>query len=352
MFLDQGPITMSRASSSSIVLQVCCSGRAGACGRGPSASIRRRPRRSASTSSGCATGTSSSAASSPASRARYLTLEATGSFQNGMTAGRGFIALAAMIFGRWTPIGAFGGGAALRVLGRARAGDPLRAADRPARRHPVGPIPPQFFGALPYLVTIIVLAGVVGRSIPPAADGQPYEQRGRRPDDGRRDAGRERAPAVARRRPRPRRRAAGRSRSSTTTAIARGPAADAAGSRSSARRRTRAGRRSASSATSSTRATSASRSTRTSATSSAIPAFRTARRGGRRRPARSTSSTSSAARSCASPHARRRSRPARAACGSSSASSTGRPPGSPTTAGLAVVMDRCTAIEHRRLRGR
>jgi simple sugar transport system permease protein len=39
----------------------------------------------------------------------YLTLEATGTFQNGMTAGRGFIALAALIFGRWSPIGAFAG---------------------------------------------------------------------------------------------------------------------------------------------------------------------------------------------------------------------------------------------------
>jgi ABC-type uncharacterized transport system permease subunit len=40
----------------------------------------------------------------------------------------------------------------------------------------LGAIPPQVFAALPYIVTIIVLAGVVGRSIPPAADGQPYER--------------------------------------------------------------------------------------------------------------------------------------------------------------------------------
>ena len=50
----------------------------------------------------------------------YLTLEQSGSFQNGMTSGRGFIALAAVIFGRWTPIGAFGGGAPVHGLRGAR----------------------------------------------------------------------------------------------------------------------------------------------------------------------------------------------------------------------------------------
>ncbi len=105
----------------------------------------------------------------------YLSMEATNSFQAGMTVGRGFIALAAMIIGRWTPLGAFLAAllfATSQALGQAitintpsgSLGDVMTA------------IPPQFYDALPYLVTIIVLAGVVGRSIPPAADGQPYER--------------------------------------------------------------------------------------------------------------------------------------------------------------------------------
>ena len=108
----------------------------------------------------------------------YLTLEATGSFQNGMTTGRGFIALAAVIFGRWTPIGAFG--AALLFT----ASDALGVAIR--FRPPDGSlgeimtaVPSQVYGALPYLVTIIVLAGVVGRSVAPAAVGRPYEKESR-----------------------------------------------------------------------------------------------------------------------------------------------------------------------------
>jgi len=112
----------------------------------------------------------------------YLTLEATGSFQNNMTAGRGFIALAAMIFGRWTPLGAFGG--ALLFMGSQAIGVAIRLAP------PAGDLGSflggiqqaypsmynNFFTGLPYLLTIIVLAGVVGRSVPPAADGRPYEK--------------------------------------------------------------------------------------------------------------------------------------------------------------------------------
>jgi general nucleoside transport system permease protein len=112
----------------------------------------------------------------------YLTLEATGSFQNNMTAGRGFIALAAMIFGRWTPIGAFGG--ALLFMGSQAIGVAIRLAPPVGNlgtflggiQHAYPSIYNNFFTALPYLLTIIVLAGVVGRSIPPAADGRPYEK--------------------------------------------------------------------------------------------------------------------------------------------------------------------------------
>jgi general nucleoside transport system permease protein len=105
----------------------------------------------------------------------YLSIELTTSFQAGMTAGRGFIGLAAMIVGRWSPLGALG--AALLFASSSAVG---RAINFAAPANELGDllksIPPQFYDALPYLVTIIVLAGLIGRSIPPAADGVPYER--------------------------------------------------------------------------------------------------------------------------------------------------------------------------------
>ena len=91
-----------------------------------------------------------------------------------MTAGRGFIGLAAMIVGRWSPVGAFG---AALLFARPRP-SASQSASRRHRASSVTPrrLPGQFYDALPYLVTIVVLAGVVGRSTPPAADGQPYER--------------------------------------------------------------------------------------------------------------------------------------------------------------------------------
>lgn len=110
----------------------------------------------------------------------YLTLEQVGAFQNGMTVGRGFIALACVIFGRWTPIGAFG--AALLFAGTEVFGRAVNITPPTGNLAPLGDflssIPQQFYGVLPYVVTIIILAGVVGRSIPPAADGRPYEKEG------------------------------------------------------------------------------------------------------------------------------------------------------------------------------
>jgi simple sugar transport system permease protein len=105
----------------------------------------------------------------------YLSMELTTSFQAGMSAGRGFIALAAMIVGRWTPIGAFGAAilfASSTAISRAIK---FAAPDNSMGNFLQG-IPPQFYDALPYLITIIILAGVIGRSVPPAADGQPYER--------------------------------------------------------------------------------------------------------------------------------------------------------------------------------
>ena len=105
----------------------------------------------------------------------YLSMEGTNSFQEGMTAGRGFIGLAAMIVGRWTPIGALG--AALLFASSRALGDSINFFPPSGELgNLLGQLPGQVFDALPYLVTIIVLAGLIGRSTPPAADGIPYER--------------------------------------------------------------------------------------------------------------------------------------------------------------------------------
>lgn len=94
----------------------------------------------------------------------YFTVGSTGAFEREMTAGRGFIGLAAMIFGGWTPIGAF---LASLVFGFA---DALQS-----RLSILGsPVPSEFLLMVPYITTIVVVAGLVGRVRMPAADGQPY----------------------------------------------------------------------------------------------------------------------------------------------------------------------------------
>ena len=105
----------------------------------------------------------------------YLTLELTSSFQDGMTTGRGFIALAAVIFGRWTPVGALLG--ALLFAGSEALGIAISIRPPPGGLGEllVG-VPNNVYRALPYVLTIVILAGVVGRSIPPAAVGRPYEK--------------------------------------------------------------------------------------------------------------------------------------------------------------------------------
>jgi simple sugar transport system permease protein len=96
----------------------------------------------------------------------YFTIGSVGRFDELMTAGKGFIGLAAMIFGKWTPIGAF---ASSLIFGFA---DSLQVKLQILRV----PIPTEFLLMAPYIVTMIILTGVVGRAIPPAADGQPYEK--------------------------------------------------------------------------------------------------------------------------------------------------------------------------------
>lgn len=104
-----------------------------------------------------------------------LTLEQAGSFTPGMTNGMGFIALAAVIFGRWTPIGAFGAAILFQVSAALGRQIGIRPPDGQLGEI-LTAIPNQFYAALPYLVTLVILAGVVGRSIPPAAVGEPYEK--------------------------------------------------------------------------------------------------------------------------------------------------------------------------------
>ena len=96
----------------------------------------------------------------------YFTIGSVGRFDEIMTAGKGFIGLAAMIFGKWNPIGAF---TSSLIFGFA---DSLQVKLQILRV----PIPSEFLLMAPYIVTMIILTGVVGRAIPPAADGQPYEK--------------------------------------------------------------------------------------------------------------------------------------------------------------------------------
>ncbi|MFZ2362759.1 MAG: ABC transporter permease [Anaerolineae bacterium] len=97
----------------------------------------------------------------------YFTIGSVGRFDEAITAGKGFIGLAAMIFGRWTPFGAYG---ASLIFGFA---DALQARLQVLGKTQV-PIPSEWLLILPYLVTMIVLAGVVGKTVAPAADGKPY----------------------------------------------------------------------------------------------------------------------------------------------------------------------------------
>ena len=99
----------------------------------------------------------------------YFTIGSVGRFDEVLTAGKGFIGLAAMIFGKWTPLGSFG---ASMIFGFA---DALQVKLQGLGIAQV-PIPSEFMLMAPYLVTMVVLAGVIGRAIPPAADGIPYEK--------------------------------------------------------------------------------------------------------------------------------------------------------------------------------
>jgi simple sugar transport system permease protein len=95
----------------------------------------------------------------------YLSIGFNHYFTEKMTAGLGFIALAALIFGNWRPFGAF---AACLLFGFSQALAPqFQNVDAWAAYG-------TLFNALPYLLTLVAVAGVIGRTVPPAADGRPY----------------------------------------------------------------------------------------------------------------------------------------------------------------------------------
>ena len=100
----------------------------------------------------------------------YLVLAQSASFSPNMTAGRGFMALAALIFGRWHPVGAlwacllfgFLDAAAIRLQGVPLPG--------------IGEVPVQAIQALPYVLTVVLLAGFIGKAVAPQALGRPYSK--------------------------------------------------------------------------------------------------------------------------------------------------------------------------------
>ena len=94
----------------------------------------------------------------------YFTLVATSAFSKDMSGGLGFIALAAMIFGRWNPIGAF---LAAMLFGVARNLESNLSVAGSS-------VPGEFLNMLPYALTILAVSGLVGRARPPAASGVPY----------------------------------------------------------------------------------------------------------------------------------------------------------------------------------
>jgi ABC-type uncharacterized transport system permease subunit len=98
----------------------------------------------------------------------YLSVANVNLFDQNLTGGKGFIAIAALIFGNWRPFGAF---AACLLFGFSNA-----LGDRLSAYFEQGSSTPALFNVLPYVLTLIAVAGVIGRSIPPAAIGRPYKK--------------------------------------------------------------------------------------------------------------------------------------------------------------------------------
>lgn len=104
----------------------------------------------------------------------YFTIESVPSFEPLLTNGRGFISLAAMIFGNWTPIGAW---AAALVFGASQALLINMQIYRDVIPNNLSFLQESYIvGLTPYVLTMIILTGVIGKTTPPAADGVPYEK--------------------------------------------------------------------------------------------------------------------------------------------------------------------------------
>ena len=100
----------------------------------------------------------------------YLSIAQNASFGRDMTAGQGFIALAAIIFGKWRPWPAFGACLIFGLL------DAIAIRMQGVRVPGIGEVPVQLIQALPYLLTVFLLAGFIGRAVAPKAVGIPYEK--------------------------------------------------------------------------------------------------------------------------------------------------------------------------------
>jgi general nucleoside transport system permease protein len=100
----------------------------------------------------------------------YLSIGFVHSFNQNMTEGRGFIALAALIFGKWKPFGAFGAACLFGFSTALAYAVPSAYVDSTSSILRSGAL----FQALPYILTLVAVAGVIGRSVAPAADGKPY----------------------------------------------------------------------------------------------------------------------------------------------------------------------------------
>jgi simple sugar transport system permease protein len=98
----------------------------------------------------------------------YLVLAQSASFSQNMTAGRGFMALAALIFGRWHPVSAFWACLLFGFLDAAAIR--LQGVHLPG----IGEVPVQAIQALPYVLTVVLLAGFIGKAVAPQALGKPY----------------------------------------------------------------------------------------------------------------------------------------------------------------------------------